>query len=267
VDRVRKEDLVARKPVPVVRYNRVWRFYEVKHGPKVPPSEARTPPRYRPDIPFFKYYPSRPQKSVLLKETPAMPVPDRSKLQLQVRVNFTCGRCHMGGGRPGSSPVVVSQGPTLPNLSVLSRPLPQLPRSPITLPVSPRPPVTLVGLPVMPSPLKLPPIPRSVVGKKYPLLLLPSLTDVAPPINLTPLVPSLPEMPRNHPPTESEIEAAPAPESTLQPPPLPPLPASTLQLPALPKVVPPSAIEEPEPAPPRPLVSRPPPLPPLPQAG
>jgi hypothetical protein len=48
---------------------------------------------------------------------------------------------------------------------------------------------------------------------------------------------------------------------------LPPLPASTLQLPVLPKVVPPSAIEEPEPAPQRPLVSRPPPLPPLPQAG
>src|SRR5262249_18322647 len=111
------------------------------------------------------------------------------------------------------------------------------------------------------------PLPPSLMGKKYPLLLLPSLTDVATPMDLPPLAPSLAEMPRNHPPTESEFEAAPAPESTLQPPPLPPLPASTLQLPALPKVVPPSAIEDPAPAPQRPLVSRPPPLPPLPQAG
>jgi hypothetical protein len=195
---------------------------------------------------------------------PSVMVQQRPKLQLQVRMNFTCGRCHLGGGRPVPSTVSVPQTPKLPDQSFLLRILLQGPRSSINLPGFVRPPESVVALPVLPSPLKILP---SVVGANNPYLLSRTLPWPWAPRDLTPSSTSPPET-FKHPPVEPVSEPSPSPEETaLRPPPLPPLPESAVQFPELPRT-PADMVREPEAPPPVKLVvSRPPPLPPLPESN
>jgi hypothetical protein len=268
---VLKEDVVRRTKIPVSRYyhvsrdNFVWRFYLILYGPTVGPSgwggqrgvPYRPPYNYRYLVPWWRQDDKKPGAP-----TGDAMAPPRPSLQLQVRLDFTCGHCHLGGGRPG--PSVVSPLPNVPASSGLDLLLPQPPRSPVVRPVL-RLPASAVRLPLVPSPLAtLPPIPSSLTITD-PLGPSATTTNTRTPSDPGASALSILET-LEHPVIGSAVQPPSTPGPSLLAPPLPPLAGSALQEPGPPPVAP-SPVRQPDKVPDKPVASRPPPLPPLPQTA
>jgi hypothetical protein len=215
--------------------------------------------------------PSRPQPAVPQVQTGTVVkrgemTLNRTKVQLEVRVNMNCSQCH-GSKRPAGS--LVSLPRTPPPVSPVGMRLPTVPLSPVGL-----------------NQRKV--IPQSPVGLRPNLALRLSLTGTAP-LNLDPSLtmlanrltvppPSMLDMLRQpdslgsetrqpvrseHPDIGSVSATSTLAESTMHPPPLPSIAECPTEWPFLSPS--PVSVPETDAAPPvREFVSRPPPLPPLP---
>jgi hypothetical protein len=262
-----KVDLFRHIKIPVLRSYHVsrdyfvWHDYTIMFGPKVPPG-GWGPSGGLPRPHRYQAQTKQDKKTGGPGTTNDDMAPGRPNLQLQVRLDFTCGHCHLGGSSPGTS--VVSQVPMLPGPSVLDLLRPQVPPSAVALPGL-RPPASALRLPLVLSPLAtLPPIPSTLV-ENNPLGPSPSTTDARTSGDPGPSALSLLETPE-HPVIGSAVQPDPAPGPSLLAPPLPPLPGSALQEPA-PARVAHSPVGQPNKGRDRPVASRPPPLPPLPQTA